>query len=146
MSDYVRKKQVLYPLTEEDIQWIRNKHLDNNQELWEMEMSAIYKPFFHRSSNKPGFEFERFMDYDTDECNSYIAYTLEDDYGCDASDYGRSRDLTNLEKMKYKYIFEKILPVNEDKLRLVEYCWYNCCEPTDYYVLTPDRDPFYKPV
>jgi hypothetical protein len=43
--------------------------------------------------------------------------------------------------MAFKAIFPE---ANIDALRVVEYCWYNCCEAPDYYDITEDE--FYKEI
>ena len=50
--------------------------------------------------------------------------------------------ITKNEKEKYRPIWEQILPgIDMNKVRLVEFCWYNCSEAPDYYDNL--NDPFY---
>lgn len=71
----------------------------------------------------------------------YIDYVLVSN--CDGDgEYGKTRSLTENEKRKYKPIWEQILPdIDMDKVRLVEFCWYNCSEAPGYY--DDLNDPFY---
>ena len=60
-------------------------------------------------------------------------------------DWGKNRSLTANEKEKYSELFSKIGVTDMDKVRLVEYCWYNCSEAPDYYD-EASGDDFYKEV
>jgi hypothetical protein len=75
----------------------------------------------------------------------FVDYVLEDEYGADCGEWGKVRVLTEVEKQKYKCVFKKLNPsIDMDKVRLVEFCWYNCCEAPDYYSLC--EDPFYSEI
>jgi hypothetical protein len=112
MSDYVRNKAVFYPITGETA----NDVLD----------PVIKEPF----------EIEC-MD-DGDKCNYYLCYNLYHTYGEESGDFGRSRPLTVTEREKYKKVFSEYLDdIDPEKFKYVDYCYYNCCECTDYY-LTDD--------
>ena len=72
----------------------------------------------------------------------FLDYVLEYESDCDG-DYGKVRDLEDSEKEMYRPVFQVICPdIDMDKVRLVDYCYYNCCEPDGYYDIT--TDPFYK--
>lgn len=72
----------------------------------------------------------------------FIDYILEDEYGVCDGDFGKTRALSDREKIKYELIFKSIIPdIDMNDVRLVEFCWYNCCEAPDYYDET--NDPFY---
>lgn len=72
----------------------------------------------------------------------FIDFVLSDDYGCDAAEYGKTRALTENEKRKYGPVWEQIIPnIDMNRVRLVEFCWYNCCEAPGYY--DNIDDPFY---
>ena len=63
----------------------------------------------------------------------YIDYVLFSEYD-DSSDFGHSRYLTKKELEKYLPIFQQIIPnVQENNLRAVEFCWYNCSEAPLYF-------------
>lgn len=121
MSDYVRNKQVLYPVTKE--------LLDR------LNISDIFDLDFPRGSK---FKAEGFIDYDgTGDYNNYLALELFHDYGAGEGDFGRARFLKPAEQEKYKKIFSEVIPedlIDPSLFKYVDYCYYNCCEADDYYV------------
>ena len=75
---------------------------------------------------------------------SYIDYVLEYEWDADG-EYGKTRALYPREQEKYRPIWQQILPnIDMSKVRLVEFCWYNCCEAPDYY--DDENDDFYKEI
>ena len=75
---------------------------------------------------------------------NYIDYVLEYEWDADG-EYGKTRALYESEKRKYEPIFKQLDPdINMDWVRLVEFCWYNCCEAPDYY--DDEHDSFYDEV
>jgi hypothetical protein len=75
----------------------------------------------------------------------FIDYVLEHEYGADCGEWGKVRELYQAEKLKYIEVFKRLNPnINMDKVKLVEYCWYNCSEAPDYYY--PEEDSFYKEI
>lgn len=123
MSDYVRNKQVLYPVTKELLEKL------NCKDIYDLEDKC---PF---NSN---FKAESFVDYEgTGDCNRYLAWELFHDYGAEAGDFGRSRFLKPSEQEKYKKLFSEVIPedlIDPTLFKYVDYCYYNCCEADDYYV------------
>ena len=123
MSDYVRNKQVLYPVTKELLEKL------NCSDAYDLE-----EKFPVRSK----FTTEGFIDYSgTGECNQYLAYKLSSTYGEETGDFGRSRFLKPSEQEKYKKIFSEVIPedlIDPALFKYADYCYYNCCEPDDYYV------------
>lgn len=121
MSDYVRNKQVLYPITKE--------LLDR------LNISDIFDLEFPRGSK---FGVEGFIDYSgTKNYNKYLAYELDSDYGAESGEFGRSRLLKPSEQEKYKKLFSEVIPediIEPTLFKYVDYCYYNCCECDDYYV------------
>lgn len=73
----------------------------------------------------------------------FVDYLLEYDGNSDG-DYGKVRELYNSEKDRYRGIFQQLGPIDMDKVRLVEFCWYNATDAPDYYDI--ESDPFYDPV
>ena len=64
-------------------------------------------------------------------------------------DWGRTRQLSNAEYVKYGSKFSKLLKgriVKPSELRLVEYCWYDCSEAPDYFDESTYHDDFYDKV
>lgn len=123
MSDYVRKKQVLYPVTKELLEKL------NCDDIYDLE-----EKFPARSK----FEAEGFIDYSgTKNYNQYLAYELDSDYGAESGEFGRSRFLKPSEQEKYKRLFSEVIPedlIDPTLFKYVDYCYYNCCEADDYYV------------
>lgn len=123
MSDYVRNKQVLYPITKELLEKL------NCDDVYDLE---------ERFSAGSKFNAEGFIDYDgTKNYNQYLAYTLDSDYGAESGDFGRSRFLRSSEQEKYKKLFGEVIPedlIDPSLFKYVDYCYYNCCECDDYYV------------
>lgn len=75
---------------------------------------------------------------------SYIDYVIEYEEDVD-SEYGKTRALYPREQEKYRPIWQQILPnIDMSKVRLVEFCWYNCFEAPDYY--DDVNDDFYKEI
>lgn len=122
MSDYSKYKVLRYPITEDD-----------RDRIEEMKDYAGY-----RQIKNCGY----FETTGTDS-GTYLDYVLEHSYGEECGEYGKIRDLAESEKVGFKHLFAQLFPdIDMNKVRLVEYCWYNCCEPPDYYA--PQTDPFYK--
>lgn len=123
MSDYVRNKQVLYPVTKELLKKL------NCDDIYDLE-----EKFPARSK----FEAEGFIDYSgTKNYNQYLAYELDSDYGTESGEFGRARFLKPAEQEKYKKIFSDVIPedlIDPSLFKYVDYCYYNCCEADDYYV------------
>ena len=130
MSDYCRTKAVMYPLGS-------RADLDNYckalgvEDRWELEEQ--YPEFFSPTTTEPYFDIE-VMEY-KGHANYYLAYILYYNYGEDAGEFGRNRFLTPAGQEKYKPIFKQvIIGVDTTKLKYVDYCYYNCCESSDYYL------------
>ena len=145
MSDYVHNKQVVYPIDKKE-PYLMERYISSLKDrygdwadVWDIEMVEELAELFSPTRTKDKFEIEGFCDYKTGNINYYLAYTLYSDYGEESGDFGRSRFLTPTEQAKYKKIFEQIMPINETKLKYLDYCWYNCCECEDYYIA---RDKF----
>ena len=127
MSDYVRNKQVLYPITKELLKKL------NCNDIYDLE-----DDFEKRLQVESDFTAEVFIDYSgTKNTNEYLAYTLDSDYGVESGEFGRSRFLKPSEQEKYKKLFSEVIPedlIDPTLFKYVDYCYYNCCEADDYYV------------
>lgn len=123
MSDYVRNKQVLYPVTKELLEKL------NCDDAYDLE---------ERFSAGSKFTVEGFVDYSgTGNYNKYLAYELSSTYGEESGDFGRSRFLRSSEQEKYKKLFGEVIPedlIDPSLFKYVDYCYYNCCECDDYYI------------
>lgn len=139
MSTYVREKVLRIPMDCLDMSKINNalakKYPDYDGDF-----------IYYLES-----EFPNIFEYATEHkfcvaptIEGYIDYVLEYEYDADG-EYGKTRALYDCEKEKYLPVFQKIDPhVNMNYVRLVEFCWYNCCEAPDYY--DDVNDPFYEVV
>ncbi len=75
----------------------------------------------------------------------FIDFVLGHEYDSSYGEYGKTRELYPSEKLKYTEVFQRLNPeINTDKVKLVEFCWYNCSEAPDYY--DPVDDDFYREV
>jgi hypothetical protein len=131
MSTYVREKVLRIPLeklnmtfTEEemdDLGWAIEKRFPENFNYGE-------KGKFQLSPTE----------------SLFVDFLIDKEWDADG-EYGKTRALTDREKAKYLPVFQQIDPdINMDFVRLVEFCWYNCCEAPDYY--DEIADPFYEEV
>jgi hypothetical protein len=140
MSTYVREKVLRIPMEKVDLSYLEN---------------VIKSKFADYDGDDFSFYIERAMpelfDYSTvgkfqiaPTCEPFIDFMLDYEYDADG-EYGKTRALSDNEKQKYLSVFQQIDPnINMSWVRLVEYCWYNCCEAPDYY--DHMNDPFYDEV
>lgn len=70
-------------------------------------------------------------------------WSFYDTYGEESGDFGNVRILTKNELNIIKPYFD-MLDINyqDEDLRIVDYCYYNCCEPTDYYDIQDESKNF----
>lgn len=134
MSDYHREKVLRIPF--EDLGLNAKDFNDLDYDLWQK-----FGDIFYWNGRRIGkFESAPTRGY-------FIDFVLEDEYGADCGEWGKVRALTVPEKTKYTAVFQKINPdVDMNKVRLVEFCWYNCSEAPDYYSMDKKHDPFYEEV
>lgn len=73
----------------------------------------------------------------------YIDWVYYSTYGEESGDFGFARMLTQKELDVIKPYFNKLkVSYKDEDLRVVDYCYYNCCEPTDYYKIK-DESKFF---
>lgn len=131
MSTYVREKVLRIPMEKLNIKFTEEEEDDLG---WAVEK-----------------RFPEIFDYGTEGKfqlapteSLFVDFLLDKEWDADG-EYGKTRSLTENEKLKYLPKFQQIDPdVNMDDVRLVEFCWYNCCEAPDYY--DHMNDPFYDEV
>lgn len=141
MSTYVREKVLRVPMERIDMSYIKSiiaqKYPNENHEddfSWYLE-SALPDVFDYATVGK-------FQVAPTE--SPFFDYVLDYEYDADG-EYGKTRALYDSEKVKYLPVFQKIDPnIDMNYVRLVEFCWYNCCEADDYY--NDVNDPFYDEV
>ena len=124
MSDYCHYKVLRIPFT---------KYFPD-KDIWDFESKH-----FNIFRNQPGYFNIPATDNEEME---YLDFIIEYDYGQDAGDWGKSRNLKVDEMVNYYDLFKLIIPdIDMTDVRLVEYCYYNCCEAPDYY--DTSKDSFY---
>ena len=132
MSDYVHIKAIMYPITKETLEKMNLKSLyDLEEKFPKTELGK--------------FSIEGMVAYKSDlRYGHYVSLELYNTYGIEDYEFGRSRFLTEKEQEKYASPFKQIIPdLDPNKLKYVEFCYYNCCECQDYYV---ENDEFYEEV
>lgn len=148
MSDYVRKKAVRYRFSPEEVVHFTELAKANDDydiyDYFERIIPKEKRADFCRVE-KPGFEVDSGIAYagGSYKCERYLDFVLDDEYGACCGEFGKSRGLYPEESDKYVPMFKEFLPdITADRLRLVEFCYYNggdaeaCFDPTD--------DPFNK--
>lgn len=141
MSTYVREKVLRIPVDKVDFSMIK---AGLKEKFPEEDIDDDFDWFLERA-------FPELFDYSTvgkfqmsPTETPYLDYMLEYEYDADG-EYGKTRALYESEKAKYLPVFQKVDPnIDINLVRLVEFCWYNCCEADDYYDET--EDPFYNEV
>lgn len=128
MSDYKHEKVIRLPFPKEvlkkcntDDAWDCESYLQEKLgELWENRIKNSFKLGYTDSAY-------------------YIDWLYYSTYGEESGDWGNVRLLTEKELKVIRPYFDKLGVVYEDEdLRLVDYCYYNCSEPNDYYSLNGD--------
>ena len=129
MSWYVRYKVLRVPVNDCGLQYLTDD--DDPDDILQSKYPGVV-------SYKDAGKFT--VTYTSD--GLFLDYILEHEWDCDG-EYVKVRELRDSEKELYRKVFQLICPdIDMDKVRLVDYCYYNCCEPDGYYDIT--SDPFYK--
>lgn len=134
MSCYYKMKVLRIPYEPQEWGW---KNFDPQEDRWEY----VEKHFSEDVFDPYQSEVHTFTFAPTEK--EFVDYILEYDDDSDG-DYGKVRELYDSEKDKYRDIFQQLGTIDMDKVRLVEFCWYNATEAPDYYDI--ESDPFYDPV
>lgn len=152
MSDYEHNKALRYKPTEQDIELI-GKEIEewriNNRE------SAEKYSWIREKSDWPDYleciKFPELIGYKKKfECSfgdteRYIDLMLYHDYGIENSEWYKVRYTTKTEQDRFRKDFKEIFPgLDMDRTRVVDYCYYNCCEPNDLWEVKTESDEFYK--
>jgi len=128
MSDYKHEKVIRLPFPKSIIEKYNAEDPYECEEYFKEKIGDLWD---NRSKNsfKLGYSDEAF----------YIDWLYYSTYGEESGDWGNVRLLTKKELEVIKPYFDKLGVVYKDEdLRLVDYCYYNCCEPSDYYELSGD--------
>ena len=158
MSDYNHIKALRYKPTDEEIkalcieieEWKKTKPEEAKKYCWitsndwteylkEVKFPELFEKDYKNSMHKH-------FDIGFSDTNvRYLDLVLLDTYGKEYDDWYKARYTTLNEQEKYRKDFEEIFPsLDMSRVHLVDFCWYNCCEPDDCY--EPSDDPFYKEV
>lgn len=135
MSDYCHRKVIRMKISEEE-----TCKIFGVEDGWCVS-DLLDKTEFLDLLDKTKFEIAPTFDFFLD----YVLSSRNDAEG----DWGRTRQLSNAEYVKYGSKFSKLLKgriVMPDELRLVEYCWYDCSEAPDYFDESTCHDDFYDEV
>lgn len=128
MSSYVKEKVIRLPF---EATGIASK-FENNSDMRD-----------YLEDNFAAFRDGKFQIAPTE--SFFVDYVIERERDSCDGEYGKIRELYPSEKIRFGELFRIIFPeANLDALRVVEYCWYNCCEAPDYYDIT--EDDFYKEI
>ena len=131
MSSYTLEKVVRFKI--EESKFLK---LLNIEDIWDLETHSYFG----------NGEVGKFQIAPTEDF--FVDFVLNVDSG--NSDYSRTRELTYKEFEKYAKIFRTIIPEAEtipyNKLRLVEFCWYNASEAPNYFNDFTYHDDFYDEV
>lgn len=117
MSDYSHNKGIIYPLPK-----MTEEERDNLE--FSLKAPFSYEGFEGRNNN----------------INHYLFFSLYHTYGQRSDNFGSSRKCTAKEIAQYAPMFSEVLgkEIDTDKLKYIEFCWYNCCECQDYYEDEPE--------
>lgn len=130
MSDYVHKKVVRLPFPKEIMSKCNVDDVyDCEPYLKELLGELLY------SRKKNGFQLEC-----TDN-GYYIDWVYSSTYGEESGDFGFVRMLTQKELDVIKPYFNKLrVDYKDEDLRVVDYCYYNCCDAPDFYDIENSDD------
>lgn len=160
MSDYEHIKAVRYKPTEEEIdkifeglkEWRKQTDdycwIKSRDDWYDYLEDVKFELLFNRNGrDRDYFSIGYGYSYEGDQTNHYVDFVLFRSYGDESGEWKRSRYLSDTEKEKWKIKFQKIFPNPDvDRLRLVDYCWYNGVEDPDVYDPEDIEDDFYNEV
>ena len=134
MSCYCKMKVLRIPYEPSAWGW---KNFDPQEDSWEYVEKHFSEDVFYPYRRKlHTFTFAPTR-------REFVDYILEYDGDSDG-EYGKVRELYPIESEKYLDTFRHLGTIDMEKVRLVEFCWYNATEAPDYYDIKDD--PFYDPV
>lgn len=130
MSDYEHIKAVRLPFPKELLSKCNANEVGDCELYLKQKLGKLWDNQNHNSF-EIGFS----------DKNYYIDWVYHNTYGEKSSDFGNVRLLTQKELKIIKPIFDKLeIKYKDEDLRLVDYCYYNCCEPPDYYDISTFND------
>jgi len=127
MSDYVHKKVIRLPFPKEILERCNTKDPYDCEKYLKEKLGDLW-------DTHKGFDLEL-----TDK-SEYIDWVYYHTYGEESGDWGNVRLLSEKELEVIKPYFDKLeVSYKDSDLRLVDYCYYNCTECTDYYDINNDE-------
>lgn len=130
MSDYVHNKVIRLPFPKEILEKCETTDPWDCEDYLKEKLGDLWD-----NRGKNSFELEV-----TDKAY-YIDWVYYHTYGEESGDWGNVRLLTDGEYEVIKPYFDKLgVTYEREELRRVDYCYYNCCEPTDYYGLVEEHN------
>lgn len=131
MSDYVHNRVVRLPLPEQIISKCDTEN-DDPYDFYETYLKDLLGELWGRNN--------KFTLTLTDKAY-YIDWVYYHSYGEESGDFGFSRLLTEKELRVIKPYFNKLcVDYKDEDLRVVDYCYYNCCDEPDYYSIEENDD------
>ncbi len=131
MSDYVHRKAVRVPFPKEILEKCNTKDPYDCENY----LKEILAELWNCQKNTHVFE----LGYS--DIAYYIDWVYYYTYGETSGDFGTARYLTDNELNTIKPYFDKLnINYKNEDLRVVEYCYYNCCDPPDYYEVVHQDD------
>lgn len=129
MSDYSRYLVLRYPITKDDAEMLEDKLMES--------------PF---GKHRKGGYFEITGATDSNyDYKYFLDFVVKHTYGDECGDFGKIRTLKESEVSEFAELFKMLIPdIDMTKVKVVDYCWYNCCEPPAYYDEIDDE--FYRPL
>jgi hypothetical protein len=128
MSDYVHQKVVRLPFPKEILKKFNTKDPYDCESYLKEKLGDLWENRGNKS----------FTLTQTDSAY-YIDWVYYYTYGDESGDWGKVRLLTDKELEVIRPYFDKIgVAYKDEKLRLVDYCYYNSAEPNDDYELNND--------
>ena len=120
MSDFVHNQGYIYPISNEEYEKLDEKYFDLEANGYDLAV----------------FEEQKGL-------NRYLVFLTYHSYGKKHDNFGSSRHCTELEIKRHIKKFQDVLckEIDKNKLKYIEYCWYNCSECFDYY-----EEEEYKPM
>ena len=129
MSDYCRNLVLRYPITEEEAEQL--EEVLNKSKLGHHLKGGYFETC---GATDNDYNYKYFLDY-----------VVHSTYGDECGDFGKIRKLHQVEFETFAPLFKLLIPdIDMSKVKVVDYCWYNCCEPPAYY--DEIGDPFYQPL
>lgn len=129
MSDYSRYLVLRYPITKDEAEMLEDK---------------LMKSPFGKHRKGGYFEITGATDFNYN-CKYFLDFVIKHTYGDKCGDFGKIRTLKESEVSEFIDLFKTLIPdIDMTKVKVVDYCWYNCCEPPAYYDEIDDE--FYRPL